>query len=978
MSEASPLTYVPKEKATHLSYGFKKGNYIITDKNLKTICESDYYFKNFCLVEVKTPFYVLMFDFDFHSNHENSIEYANNADLIVNHTIDHINSVLKKTFHNPNISYVYSDKNVDKGVHLYYPNIIINKTVHQYIYNTVLDILIKKNKYKLNDEDWKNIFDCCITKSNGLRFPFFYKDGTYYKINENKSTHDIPESKYEKVKLCCIRSNKTDVYPKLKIATQMDDEVITKSVTKKTNVKLVINPKEEIIVEHIPKTELDGLLSCFKEEMFIKYNKWWNMGWFIFNSNNTVDGLELFYKYSKVGQYSNVSYDVIRDHFYKYKISDYFNPNILRYQARRENQKLFDKLVLNIPYDKREFKAITFSDAKLINIISDDPSYIQKEFDEFAKSNDPYFLLKSPYDTGKTTMSNHICKKYNYEKILFVTHRQSLARDITNDFEALGFVNYLDKTKFKVDGDRLIINIDSLHLLKSAYNFFSEKSNLKMFDLIILDECESLLKHFESNLMHDKDSIYTIFHDLIENTKKVICFDGDLSNRSYHYFKRFNQDVKIYENQHIPRKYHYVFGYDELVYTDMLKHDLKSGKNCAVISMSAQFCEKVHKMFCGTYKTVILTGKSENELKKQLADAKKLLKDVQLFIYSPCITVGVNVAFEHFDKLYGFICNMSITARDFMQMVARIRKPVSNIINVLIDPKISKSQIGNYYTFEEIKLSYANEYGYNPNDLTTYQTLRLWNKFEDVNNKLYLFPILLHYIKQKGHTYEIKDEKSFKIHDKVQAIDVINAVNINSTTYKTLLKKQKEDCLTQAERLSIEKYLYGKYFDTSLAEINQSFMNTHYGKLDVAKTHIDFLKYMNKGKKELILIHETNEYDYEQKIKKMEYIKKVVNKLGFNKLDELVDKESFGKNVVDMFKIVDDGFRMAFEMKKEVVDKVSKKCDTNKKVLGWLNSLLGSVGVEIKCVQKTFKKLGKYERLIIGYKYKKINILVDL
>lgn len=86
----------------------------------------------------------------------------------------------------------------------------------------------------------------------------------------------------------------------------------------------------------------------------------------------------------------------------------------------------------------------------------------------------------------------------------------------------------------------------------------------------------------------------------------------------------------------------------------------------------------------------------------------------------------------------------------------------------------------------------------------------------------------------------------------------------------------------------------------------------------------------------------------------------------------------YKKKNLQICKVVDDGFRMAFEMKKEVVDKVSKKCDTNKKVLGWLNSLLGSFGVEIKCVQKTFKKLGKYERLIIGYKYKKINILVDL
>jgi len=65
-----------------------------------------------------------------------------------------------------------------KEFHLYYPNIIVNKNVHHYIYNDVLAKLINNNKFKLLGENWKNIFDACITKKNGLRFPYFYKDST--------------------------------------------------------------------------------------------------------------------------------------------------------------------------------------------------------------------------------------------------------------------------------------------------------------------------------------------------------------------------------------------------------------------------------------------------------------------------------------------------------------------------------------------------------------------------------------------------------------------------------------------------------------------------------------------------------------------------------------------------------------------------------------------------------------------------------
>ena len=48
------------------------------------------------------------------------------------------------------------------------------------------------------------------------------------------------------------------------------------------------------------------------------------------------------------------------------------------------------------------------------------------------------------------------------------------------------------------------------------------------------------------------------------------------------------------------------------------------------------------------------------------------------------------------------MCNQSVTARDFMQMLARIRNPTSTIINLLIDSKIPKSKIANYLIKKKI------------------------------------------------------------------------------------------------------------------------------------------------------------------------------------------------------------------------------------------------------------------------------------
>ena len=569
-------------------------------------------------------------------------------------------------------------------------------------------------------------------------------------------------------------------------------------------------------------------------------------------------------------------------------------------------------------------------------------------------------------------MIANICENYNYKKILFITHRQSLAIDFMRIFGRLGFCNYLDKSNFSSSGERLIVNIDSLHMLKETYNFFTEKSNLQSFDLVVLDECESLLKHFNSNLMDsNKDYIYSIFHDLISNTKKILCFDGDLSNRSYHYFKRFDTNIKIYENINVSRKYHYVIGYDEQIFVESIKNDLKQNRNCAIVSMSASFCEKINQIIGKSYETLMLIGKSDDELKKQMCDSETLLKTKRVLIYSPCITVGVDINFKHFDKLYGFVCTNSVCARDFMQMLGRIRSPTSSTITLLIDCKISKSKIANYYAFEEIKSIYANQYGYNPNDLTTYQIMRLWNKFEEINNKLYLFPILLHLIKIKGYTYEIKDEKPKKILDKILVDDIVTADNITEDKYNDIMLKQKNGIITQKERLSAEKYLYAKTFKIDIDKIDKTFMKSHYGKLNIIKNNKLFIKYMTEN----VIPEELNEfgngYDNESRIQKMKYVKDVINKLGYININDIIQKSIFEANIHEMVKVINDKFRLLFDIKKEEVYNIVKKYDTNKKILGFLNSLINDYGVEIKAkigikYNKTTKKT---TRETVEYKF---------
>jgi len=255
--------------------------------------------------------------------------------------------------------------------------------------------------------------------------------------------------------------------------------------------------------------------------------------------------------------------------------------------------------------------------------------------------------------------------------------------------------------------------------------------------------------------------------------------------------------------------------------------------------------------------------------------------------------------------------------------------------------------------------------------------LRLWNKFEDLNNKLYLFPLLLHYITQKGHTYVIKDEKPYKTYDNITMNDIIEAKNICHEEYECLLDKQQKGMILQKERFSLEKYYYAQIFNVYLEDIDLGFMKKHYNKIGVYYNNRDFIDYWYNGFEENT--KHGNKFDNQNKFHRMKCIQDVILELGFDNLDCKVEKKDFDKNISDMLKLINSNFRMLFGMKKAEVDnliKIYKVGDTNNKpILGFINKLIGEYGYKIKAIWKAKynKKTKKMDSSIITHY--KINIL---
>ena len=95
----------------------------------------------------------------------------------------------------------------------------------------------------------------------------------------------------------------------------------------------------------------------------------------------------------------------------------------------------------HLPFEDKEFDY-----AALVTLLEfcPDPGAVLREATRTAKKG---LVLRSRYGSGKTTFMQRLIKERDPKRVLFITYRQTLARDIMRNFGKLGFKNYLDSNK---------------------------------------------------------------------------------------------------------------------------------------------------------------------------------------------------------------------------------------------------------------------------------------------------------------------------------------------------------------------------------------------------------------------------------------------------------------------------------------------------------------------------------------------------
>ena len=302
--------------------------------------------------------------------------------------------------------------------------------------------------------------------------------------------------------------------------------------------------------------------------------------------------------------------------------------------------------------------------------------------------------------SGKTTSIFSYLEKATFRRILLISPRKTFAREKVAELQKLfpEFKLYTDQEIMEMVNwvriDKLAIQVESLHRLDMI-----DPDN--KYDLIILDEIESILYQFSSptngaNAMANFDT----FMNLITYADRVIMADALITNRTTSFVKALAMPASLSINRYKKRDRTAVFLGNaknmnslKAVQKEFASHvvqAIREGKKIAIVCGSLGFKKVLVATLLREFGDGFLKyikeydSETDPEAMKDLddVDASWGHPDIRLVIYTTSITVGVSYDLPDFDRIYIYGTAVSSVVRDIMQAHFRVRHIKENRIYV--------------------------------------------------------------------------------------------------------------------------------------------------------------------------------------------------------------------------------------------------------------------------------------------------------
>ena len=413
-----------------------------------------------------------------------------------------------------------------------------------------------------------------------------------------------------------------------------------------------------------------------------------------FNLNDLIIIQETDLKFRIIHKYLHINnYDICDEYLFKFSIHNIhlekytFIPSILNNDIIINEKYNFDDSILNNINNTQLFDTNTINITQFIKY--------DKYIDKIQFTNCNTIFIKSSMGSGKSTATVKYIKDNNINTFLIFSCRRTLTYTIYDKLKEcnIDVDNYLlNKNNIK-SSKKLIISPDSICNLDFP---------LYKFDFIWIDEGVSFMYYIGNYLytnINKRKNIQVIIEWLLKNCKKLLITDADFNLNIIHYylyFRTINKSIYIiYNNETIQNKYNLYDNEDNIL--NNIKKDILNERKLYICCDTLKKTKTIYN-FINTLiiqKQILLNindillynSECQSKYDKMMYNVNKFWIQYKIIIVSPKVVFGVDINIENLYIVNGFYKCTTLTVRESIQQLNRIRNIKMKTINILIYKK---------------------------------------------------------------------------------------------------------------------------------------------------------------------------------------------------------------------------------------------------------------------------------------------------
>lgn len=316
-------------------------------------------------------------------------------------------------------------------------------------------------------------------------------------------------------------------------------------------------------------------------------------------------------------------------------------------------------------------------------------------------------VVPAQMGTGKTELLTEMRSVARDKRVLILCMRVLLSHDMFtrlsggDDPILPNLVHYQLQPGSLHAVDQLVLQLDSLLRIVHAGIF-------PQFDVVVLEEIESLLSHMSSSTLAGKRRrIGNALTRVVSSAGLVLVLDADVSSRGYKFLELTRPGIapNIYRNLATPLARRHMVDISHEKWTSRIFLAIEARQNIFVVSNAKveveSLAQLIEQRYPGT-KVLVYTGASPNALKRTVSNCNLSWLEYQVVMWTPVISAGVNFNPPniHFNRGFVYASDQSSCARDILQQAGRVRRLIDNTIHVHINTHIQQQNIAELTTID--------------------------------------------------------------------------------------------------------------------------------------------------------------------------------------------------------------------------------------------------------------------------------------